>query len=122
MHAGGENLTGTFRGLAKAGAGDTQIVSASVDVSGLSMASDADVNRKHVTTGHTGSGVPFATWPDRADVPRNAARALRYMDRYLLVKQGEVFFIIEALAQLEGMERGPRPTPRWPRPARSPAR
>ena len=106
-HAGGENQAGTFRGLAKAGATDTQIVGASVDLSGLSMASDADFNRKHFTTGHTGFGVPFATWPDRADVPRNAARALRYMDRYLLVKQGEVFFITEALAQLEGMERGP---------------
>jgi 2-amino-4-ketopentanoate thiolase beta subunit len=51
--------------------------------------------------------VPFATWPDRADVPRNAARALRYMDRYLAVSQGEVFYITEAMAKLEGLERGP---------------
>jgi hypothetical protein len=71
------------------------------------MASDRDFNRKSFTTGHTGFGVPFATFPDRADVPRNAARALRYLDRYVLVTQGEVFFATEMLAQLEGMERGP---------------
>ena len=71
------------------------------------MASDADFNRKSFTTGHTGFGVPFATWPDRADVPRNAARALRYMDRYLTVSQGEVFYVTEAMAKLEGLERGP---------------
>jgi len=51
--------------------------------------------------------VPFATWPDRADVPRNAARPLRYIDRYLTVTQGEVFYITEAMAKLEGLERGP---------------
>lgn len=106
-HAGGGNLTGTARGLLKAGARDTQVVAASVDLRGLHMASDRDFNRKSFTTGHTGFGVPFATWPDRADVPRNAARALRYMDRYVTVTQGEVFYITEALAQLEGMERGP---------------
>jgi len=65
------------------------------------MASDTDFNRKSFTTGHTGFGVPFATWPDRADVPRNAARALRYMDRYLTVSQGEVFYVTEALAKIE---------------------
>jgi 2-amino-4-ketopentanoate thiolase beta subunit len=106
-HAGGGNTTGTARGLKRAGARETQIVSASVDLSGLHMASDADFNRKSFTTGHTGFGVPFATWPDRADVPRNAARALRYMDRYLTVSQGEVFYITEAMAKLEGLERGP---------------
>ena len=71
------------------------------------MASDIDFNRKSFTTGHTGFGVPFATWPDRADVPRNAARPLRYIDRYLTVTQGEVFYITEALVKLEGLERGP---------------
>jgi len=106
-HAGGGNLTGTSRGLIKAGADQTKIVAASVDLSGLHMASDHDFNRKSFTTGHTGFGVPFATWPDRADVPLNAARALRYMDEYVTVKQGEVFYITEALAQIEGMERGP---------------
>ncbi len=106
-NAGGGNLTGTARGLKKAGASETSIVGASVDLSGLHMASDQDFNRKSFTTGHTGFGIPFATWPDRADVPLNAARALRYMDRYVTVKQGEVFYITEALAQLEGMERGP---------------
>jgi len=106
-HAGGGNTTGTARGLKRAGATETQIVSASVDLSGLHMASDTDFNRKSFTTGHTGFGVPFATWPDRADVPRNAARSLRYMDRYLTVTQGEVFYVTEALAKLEGLERGP---------------
>ena len=106
-HAGGGNTTGTARGLRRAGATDTQIISASVDLSGLHMASDDDFNRKSFTTGHTGFGVPFATWPDRADVPRNAARALRYMDRYLTVTQGEVFYVTEAMSKLEGLERGP---------------
>ena len=106
-HAGGGNTTGTARGLKRAGATGTQIVSASVDLSGLHMASDTDFNRKSFTTGHTGFGVPFATWPDRADVPRNAARALRYMDRYLTVTQGEVFYVTEAMSKLEGLERGP---------------
>jgi hypothetical protein len=71
------------------------------------MASDGDFNRKSFTTGHTGFGVPFATWPDRADVPRNAARPLRYLDRYVTVTQGEVFYVTQALAILEGLERGP---------------
>jgi len=71
------------------------------------MASDHDFNRKSFTTGHTGFGIPFATWPDRVDVPRNAARALRYMDEYHLVTQGEVFYITELLTKLEGLERGP---------------
>jgi len=106
-HAGGGNTTGTARGLERVGATDTQVVSASVDLSGLHMASDNDFNRKSFTTGHTGFGVPFATWPDRADVPRNAARALRYMDRYLLVTQGEVFYATELLTKIEGLERGP---------------
>lgn len=106
-HAGGGNVTGTARGLKKAGAENVEIIAASVNLEGLHMASDRDFNRKSFTTGHTGFGVPFATWPDRADVPRNAARALRYMDRYVTVTQGSVFFITEALAQLEGMERGP---------------
>ncbi|MCZ0812205.1 2-amino-4-oxopentanoate thiolase subunit OrtB [Roseovarius sp. EGI FJ00037] len=106
-HAGGGNLTGTARGLRKAGADHTQIIGASVDLTGLHMASDTDFNRKHFTTGHTGFGIPFAGWPDRTDVPRNAARVLRYMDRYLLLKQGEVFYMTEALARLEGLERGP---------------
>jgi cysteine synthase len=106
-HAGGGNVTGTARGLRRAGAVNTAIVGASVDLSGLHMASDTDFNRKSFTTGHTGFGVPFATWPDRADVPRNAARALRYLDRYVTVTQGEAFYATEMLAQLEGLERGP---------------
>ena len=106
-NAGGGNLTGTARGVIKAGAKETKIIGASVDLSGLHMASDKDFNRKSFTTGHTGFGIPFATWPDRADVPLNAARALRYMDRYVTVNQGEVFYMTEALAAIEGMERGP---------------
>jgi 2-amino-4-ketopentanoate thiolase beta subunit len=106
-HAGGGNLTGTARGLKKAGCPGTKVIAASINISGLHMASDGDFNRKSCTTGHTGFGVPFATWPDRSDVPYNAARALRYMDRYVTVTQGEVFYATEALACLEGMERGP---------------
>ena len=106
-HAGGGNVTGTARGLIKAGAQKTELVAASVDLSGLHMASDHDFNRKSFTTGHTGFSVPFSTWPDRTDVPKNAARPLRYMDRFVTVTQGEVFYITEALAVLEGLERGP---------------
>lgn len=105
-NAGGGNLTGTARGLRAAGA-KSQVVGASVDLSGLHMASDHDFNRKSFTTGHTGFGVPFTTNPDRSDVPRSAGRPLRYMDRYVTMSQGSVFFITEALAQLEGLERGP---------------
>jgi cysteine synthase len=106
-HAGGGNVTGTARGLRKAGATETLLVAASVDLSGLHMASDRDFNRKSFTTGHTGFAIPFTTWPDRADVPRNAARALRYMERFVTVTQGEVFYITQVLAELEGLERGP---------------
>ncbi len=106
-HAGGGNLTGTARGLIKAECTDTKIVGASINLSGLHMASDFDFNRKSCTTGHTGFGVPFATFPDRSDVPFNAARVLRYMDRYVTVNQGEVFYVTEALSCLEGLERGP---------------
>jgi hypothetical protein len=106
-HAGGGNLTGTARGLLAAGCEQTRIVACSVDLSGLHMASDHDFNRKSFTTGHTGFGVPFATWPDRVDVPRNAARSLRYMDEYQLVTQGEVFYVTELLTKIEGLERGP---------------
>ena len=106
-HAGGGNLTGTARGLLQAGCADARIIACSVDLRGLHMASDHDFNRKSFTTGHTGFGFPFAVWPDRSDVPRNAARGLRYLDRYVTVTQGSVFYITEALAQLEGLERGP---------------
>jgi cysteine synthase len=106
-HAGGGNVTGTARGLRKAGCVGTEVIGVSVDLHGLRMDSDADFNRKSFTTGHTGFGVPFLVGPDRTDVPRNAARALRYLDRYVTVTQGEVFYVTEALAQLEGLERGP---------------
>ncbi|MDR2183066.1 MAG: PLP-dependent lyase/thiolase [Clostridiales bacterium] len=105
-HAGGGNITGTARGLAREGC-KAQVVAASVNLKGLHMASDGHFNRKSFTTGHTGFGFPFATWPDRSDMPRNAARPLRYMDRYVLVNQGEVFYMTQLLANLEGLERGP---------------
>lgn len=106
-HAGGGNITGTKRGLLLANAKDTKVIGASVDLRGLHMASDRDFNRKSFTTGHTGFGVPFLVKPDRTDVPRNAARPLKYMDRYFIVSQGEVFYTTIILAQLEGLERGP---------------
>lgn len=106
-NAGGGNLTGTARGILKAGAKKTEIIGASIDLKGLHMASDQDFNKKSCTTGHTGFSIPFITWPDRSDCPRNAARTLRYMDRFVTVKQGEVFYITQGLAVLEGYERGP---------------
>jgi cysteine synthase len=106
-NAGGGNLTGTARGVRRATDKKVQIVGASVNLSGLHMASDHDFNRKSFTTGHTGFGVPFMTNPDRSDVPRSAARPLRYIDRYVTVRQGEVFYVTEALVALEGIERGP---------------
>ena len=106
-HAGGGNLTGTARGMLAAGCANARVVACSVNLGGLHMASDTDFNKKSFTTGHTGFGVPFATWPDRVDVPRNAARSLRYMDEYQLVTQGEVFYVTELLTKLEGLERGP---------------
>lgn len=106
-HAGGGNVTGTKRGLLLGGAKDTKVIGVSVDLRGLHMASDFDFNRKSFTTGHTGFGVPFMVKPDRTDVPRNAARPLRYIDDYLIVSQGEVFYTTILLAQLEGIERGP---------------
>jgi cysteine synthase len=93
-HAGGGNVTGTARGLRKAGASETQVIAASVDLAGLHMASDRDFNSKSFTTGHT-------------DVPRSAARPLRYIDRFVTITQGEAFYITEVLAALEGLERGP---------------
>jgi len=83
------------------------MIGASVNLKGLHMASDGHFNRKSFTTGHTGFGVPFATNPDRSDMPRSAARPLRYMDKYVTVSQGEVFYMTQLLAQLEGLERGP---------------
>lgn len=106
-HAGGGNVTGTARGLLKAGADSTKIIGASVDLTGLHMASDIDFNKKSFTTGHTGFGIPFITNPDRSDVPRSAARPLRYLDRYVTVTEGQVFYLTELLAQIEGLERGP---------------
>ena len=105
-NAGGGNLTGTARGLLKADC-HAQVVAASVNLKGLHMASDTQFNKKSFTTSHTGFGMPFSTNPDRSDVPRSAARPMRYMDRYVTVNQGEVFYITEALASLEGLEKGP---------------
>lgn len=106
-HAGGGMATGVGRGLSTAGCDSAQLVAVSVNLAGLHMASDRDFNRKSFTTGHTGFSVPFTSWPDRVDVPRNAARPLRYVDRFVTVTQGSVFFATELLAQAEGLERGP---------------
>jgi 2-amino-4-ketopentanoate thiolase beta subunit len=106
-NAGGGNLTGTARGMAKVTNKPITVVGASVNLKGLHMASDHDFNKKSFTTGHTGFGIPFMTYPDRSDVPRSAARPLRYIDRYVTVTQGEVFFMTETLVALEGIERGP---------------
>ena len=105
-HSGGGNVTGTARGLHRAGA-HPEIIGVSIDLTGLHMASDHDFNRKSFTTGHTGFAFPFTVNPDRVDVPRNAARGLRYLDRYVTITQGEVFFATQLLAELEGLERGP---------------
>ncbi|MDL2293169.1 PLP-dependent lyase/thiolase [Ruminococcaceae bacterium OttesenSCG-928-D13] len=105
-NAGGGNVTGTARGLRRAGC-KAAVIGASVNLKGLHMASDTAFNKKSFTTGHTGFGIPFVTNPDRSDVPRSAARPLRYLDRYVTVNQGEVFYMTELLATLEGMERGP---------------
>ncbi|MCL2240236.1 MAG: 2-amino-4-oxopentanoate thiolase subunit OrtB, partial [Defluviitaleaceae bacterium] len=105
-HAGGGNVTGTARGVRRERC-RAKIIAASVNLKGLHMASDNDFNRKSFTTGHTGFGFPFATWPDRSDMPRSAARPLRYIEEYFLVNQGEVFYMTELLANIEGLERGP---------------
>lgn len=57
-NAGGGNLTGTARGLIKAGA-QSEVVAASVNLQGLHMASDTQFNKKSFTTSHTGFGMPF---------------------------------------------------------------
>lgn len=106
-YAGGGLLTGTARGLLKAGCEDVMLVGASIDLTGLHMASDIHFNKKSCTTGHTGFGIPHASDPDNCDTPRSAGRVLRYMDRYVTVKQGDVMYITQALAVLEGLERGP---------------
>lgn len=106
-NAGGGNLTGTARGIKRITSTPVTIVGASVNLKGLHMASDNDFNKKSFTTGHTGFGIPFITNPDRSDVPRSGARPLRYIDRYVTVNQGEVFFMTETLSVLEGIERGP---------------
>ncbi|MDP2425228.1 MAG: 2-amino-4-oxopentanoate thiolase subunit OrtB [bacterium] len=106
-NAGGGNVTGTARGVLQATQKKVQIIGASVNLKGLHMAKDTDFNKKSFTTGHTGFGIPFAINPDRSDVPRSAARPLRYLDRYVTVTQGQVFFMTEVLCLLEGIERGP---------------
>lgn len=106
-YAGGGMVTGTARGLEKCGCKDTQIIGASIDLTGLHMASDSQFNMKSCTTGHTGLGIPHAMNPDSGDIPRSAARPLRYMDRYVTITQGEVMYMTEMLAILEGIERGP---------------
>ena len=88
-----ENLTGTARGLLKAGA-STRVIGASVDLTGLHMASDAMFNRKSFTTGHTGL---FPSQYGLIDLMyQDLQPALRYMERYVTVSQGSVFYMTEA--------------------------
>lgn len=105
--AGGGMITGTARGLLQVNCKETEIIAASIDLTGLHMASDEKFNKKSCTTGHTGFGVPHATDPDNGDVPRSAARILRYANKYVTTTQGEVMYMTEMLANLEGIERGP---------------
>ncbi len=105
-HAGGGNITGTARGLARVGC-TAERVAVSVDLGELNLHDDALFSRKTFSTGHTGYGYPSLYNPESVDVPLNAARPLRYIDRYVTVSQGEVFFATEMLAQLEGLSRGP---------------
>lgn len=105
-HAGGGNLTGTARGLEHAGC-SAEIIAVSVDLGDIDLHDDALFSRKTFTTGHTGYGFPSLYAPDSVDVPLNAARPLRHVDRYFTVTQGEVFYATEMLAQLEGLSRGP---------------
>lgn len=84
-YAGGGMITGAARGLEKYGCKNTQIVGTSIDLTGLHMASDSQFNMKSCTTGHTGFGILRAMNPDSDDIPRSAARPLRYMDRYVTV-------------------------------------
>ncbi len=103
-NAGGGNLTGTARGMIKAGANDTKMIGASVNLKGLHMASDKQFNLKSFTTGHTGFGIPFTTLPDRSDVPRSAGRPLRYMDRYVTISEGEVSTLQKLLHSWKGLK------------------
>jgi 2-amino-4-ketopentanoate thiolase beta subunit len=105
-HAGGGNVTGTARGLKKAGY-KGEIIAVSVDLGELNLHDDKQFARKSFSTGHTGYGKPSLYKPDEVDVPINAARPLRYIDRYVTVSQGEVYYVTEILAQLEGLQRGP---------------
>lgn len=111
-HSGGGNITGTARGLRRGGADGAALVGVSVDLTGLHMASDRDFNRKSFTTGHTGFGIPFSVDPDRVDVPRNAARGLRYLDRYVTVTQGEVFYATQCWPIWRAWSAAPPATPR----------
>lgn len=76
--------------MIKAGSINTKVVGASVDLKGLHMASDNQFNKNHLQQDIQVLGY-HTVHTDRSDVPRSAARPLRYMDRYVLVKQGEVF-------------------------------
>ena len=105
-HAGGGNFTGTARGLKKAGY-KGKINGITVDYTGLDSHDDSVFARKSFSTGHSGYGFPSLYSPDSVDVPLNAARPLRYMDRLFTVTQGEVYYVTEMLAQLEGLQRGP---------------
>ncbi|HZK71662.1 MAG TPA: 2-amino-4-oxopentanoate thiolase subunit OrtB [Clostridia bacterium] len=105
-HAGGGNFTGTARGLRKAGY-KGKINGITVNLADLDSHDDSRFARKSFSTGHSGYGFPSLFNPESVDVPLNAARPLRYMDELYIITQGEVYYITEMLAQLEGLQRGP---------------
>ena len=101
----------------------TQIVSASVDLSGLHMASDTDFNRKSFTTGPHGlrGAVRDVARPRRRAAQRRALAALhgplphRHAGRGLLRHRGDAPSSRDSSA-------GRPATPRWPPRSRSHAR
>lgn len=105
-HAGGGNFTGTSRGLRKMGY-KGRIEGVTVQLADLDSHDDSQFARKSFSTGHSGYGFPSLYNPESVDVPLNAARPLRYMDKLYTVTQGEVYYITEVLAQLKGLQRGP---------------
>ena len=61
--------------MKKAGGTETKIIGASVDLRGLHMASDEASIRSTLRQVYR-FRIPFAVFPDRSDVPKNAARPI----------------------------------------------
>ena len=106
-YAGGGMVTGTARGLDKCGCRSTEIIGASIDLTGLHMASDVQFNRKSCTTGHTGFGIPHAMNPDSGDIPEAPPGRCGTWTAMLRSHRVRSAYMTEMLAILEGIERGP---------------